>query len=110
MHVRFVAALSAVALISALACRPAPVQADTTWAADPGHSLAEFSVVHLAITHVRGSILISQASVVTPSSTNVPSSIVATLDAASVYTRKPDRDKDLKGPDWLDVTNIHSCG
>jgi polyisoprenoid-binding protein YceI len=106
MHVRFVAALSAVALILASACRPAPAAADTTWIADPGHSLAEFSVLHLAVTHVRGSILISQASVVTPDGSNVPSSIVATLDAASIDTRNPDRDNDLRGPGWLDVTRF----
>lgn len=106
MHVRFVAALSAVALISALACRPAPAAADTTWAADPGHSLAEFSVLHLGVTHVRGSILISQASIVTPDGSNVPSSIVAALDPASIDTRNSDRDNDLRGPDWLDVTRF----
>lgn len=36
----------------------------------------------------------------------MPSSIAATLDAASIDTRNPDRDGDLRGPDWLDVTRF----
>jgi polyisoprenoid-binding protein YceI len=82
----------------------APASADTTWVADPGHSIAQFSVLHLGFTKVNGSILIGQAKVVTSQDSNTPTSIDATLPAASIDTRNPDRDSDLKGPDWLDVT------
>jgi len=80
-----------------------PANADTVWMADPGHSLAQFSVLHLGITHVNGSILIGQAKIDTPSDSNVPTSIDATLPAGSIDTRNSDRDSDLRGPDWLEV-------
>ena len=77
--------------------------ADVTWSADPGHSLAEFSVIHLGVTHVRGSILISQATIVTSGENQTPTAINATLDASSIDTRNTDRDNDLRSANWLDV-------
>lgn len=80
-----------------------PAAADTTWTADPGHSIAQFTVRHLGFTKVSGSILIRKATVTTPQASTMPSAIFATLDAASIDTRNSDRDHDLRGPDWLDV-------
>ncbi|HZV80341.1 MAG TPA: YceI family protein [Candidatus Binatus sp.] len=102
--------LSAVAAaFMVLVCAVAPAWSavgDVTWSVDPGHSIAEFSVVHLGVTHVHGSILITQASVVTPAQSLVPTTIDAALDPASIDTRNSDRDSDLRGPQWLDVTNF----
>lgn len=104
MQQRVLCAATAGAAILALTCAPAPANAaDVTWLADPGHSIAQFSVRHLGFTKVSGSILIGQAKLITPQGSNVPTAIAATLPAASIDTRNPDRDSDLKGPDWLDV-------
>lgn len=106
MLFRPIAAATALLLLVTIQIQPSSAAGDVTWLADPGHSLAEFSVLHLGFTHVRGSIIISQASIVAPAGSNVPSSIAATLDAASIDTRNADRDKDLRGPQWLDVTTF----
>lgn len=96
---------SAATLLAVLvsAGTPANAAGDVTWLADPGHSIAQFTVRHLGFTKVNGSILIGQAKIVAPQGSNMPTAITATLTAASIDTRNPDRDSDLKGPDWLDV-------
>lgn len=104
MQQRVLWAAAAGAAFLALTYATAPANAaDVTWLADPGHSIAQFSVRHLGFTKVSGSILIGQAKIVAPQGSNVPTAITATLPAASIDTRNPDRDSDLKGPDWLDV-------
>ncbi|HEY6359148.1 MAG TPA: YceI family protein [Vicinamibacterales bacterium] len=106
MRPRFLITGNAAAVLVMLAFAGAPtlaLAADVTWLADPGHSIAQFSVRHLGFTKVNGSILIGQAKIVAPEGSNMPTSIAATLPAASIDTRNPDRDSDLKGPDWLDV-------
>lgn len=96
---------AAFGFVIALVCFAAPAHAaDVTWMADPGHSVASFSVRHLGFTKVNGSILVGQAKIIAPEGSNIPTSLSATLPAASIDTRNPDRDGDLKGPDWLDVT------
>jgi polyisoprenoid-binding protein YceI len=85
----FVAALTATAAAS-------------TISGDPGHSSAQFSVKHLAITTVTGTIpVLAWSATTTPAL--IPDSIVATLDAKSIDTRNSDRDKDLRGNAWLNV-------
>jgi polyisoprenoid-binding protein YceI len=106
MQSRVLAACSAATVLAVLSFAGAPARAlaaDVTWVADPGHSLAQFTVRHLGFTKVNGSILIGQAKIVTPQDSNMPTAISATLPTASLDTRNPDRDSDLKGPDWLDV-------
>jgi polyisoprenoid-binding protein YceI len=105
--IRSLSAVAATFIVVVSALAPARSAAgDVTWSADPGHSIAEFSVIHLGVTHVHGSILITQASVVTPAQSLVPTTIDAALDPASIDTRNSDRDNDLRGPQWLDVTNF----
>jgi polyisoprenoid-binding protein YceI len=106
MQSRVLIACSAATVIAVLSSASAPTRAlaaDVTWVADPGHSIAQFTVRHLGFTKVNGSILIGQAKIVTPQDSNMPTAISATLPAASIDTRNSDRDSDLKGPDWLDV-------
>jgi polyisoprenoid-binding protein YceI len=77
----------------------------TAWRIDPGHSTAEFSVRHLVITNVRGTIPIQQASMTTAPNSTLPVSITATLDATKVNTGNDNRDADLRGKDYFDVAN-----
>jgi polyisoprenoid-binding protein YceI len=105
MQHRVFTTASAATTLALLVCAILPVRAaaDVTWTADPGHSIAQFSVRHLGFTKVTGSIIIGQAKVVAPQGSTVPTAISASLPAASIDSRNPDRDSDLKGPDWLDV-------
>ncbi len=102
---RLIATAGALALALFLPFGPAIAANGVTWSADPGHSAAEFTVQHLVFTHVRGLIKLVDASIVVPQGAHIPTSVDATLDATSINTENPDRDKDLRGPDWLDVTH-----
>jgi polyisoprenoid-binding protein YceI len=74
-----------------------------TWQIDPVHTNISFSAVHMMVSHVRGEFDKFNGSV--SANGNDPSSvkIEATIDAASINTRSEMRDKDLKGPNFLDV-------
>jgi polyisoprenoid-binding protein YceI len=74
-----------------------------TFLADPVHSSANFTAVHLGISHVSGIIPIKSASVEMNESTNIPTSAKATLDPAGVDTRNDMRDGDLKSPHFFDA-------
>jgi polyisoprenoid-binding protein YceI len=94
----------AAALLLTIAVSATAARADVTFNIDPGHSLAEFTAVHFGITKVRGSILVTQGTVVVPPGSYVPTAVSATLNAASLDSRNADRDEQLHGPEWLDVT------
>jgi polyisoprenoid-binding protein YceI len=87
-----------------LACTISATAADVTWNADPVHSSATFTALHLGISHVTGIIPIKSASVVVPEGTNIPSSAEATLDPGGVDTRNDMRDGDLKSPHFFDAS------
>jgi len=78
----------------------------TTWRVDPGHSNAGFTVRHLIVTNVKGTIPIQRATIQTAEGSTLPESIDATLDAAKLNTGNDDRDSDLRGKDWFDVANF----
>ncbi len=77
----------------------------SSWKIDPVHSSAEFTAVHLGISHVTGTIPIESAKVVVPDGSNVPSSAEATLDIKGIDTHNDSRDNDLRSPHFFDVTN-----
>ena len=80
-----------------------PQVATTTWNIDPAHSVAEFKVKHMMISNVKGQFTgVSGTLTLDPS--DVTRSIVdATIDAASINTREPQRDAHLKSADFFDV-------
>jgi polyisoprenoid-binding protein YceI len=73
------------------------------WVADTSHSSAEFDVLHLGISHVRGTIPITSAEATTPAGQTRPSSVQATLDIARIDTHQSRRDNDLRSDHWFDV-------
>lgn len=75
----------------------------TTWTIDPNHSTAQFTVRHLAISNVSGNFTKVTGNVVLNDKDLTQSQVTATIDASSVDTRVPDRDKDLRSPNFLDV-------
>ena len=74
-----------------------------TYKIDPQHSSANFVVRHMMITNVRGGFSKVQGTVVWDPSALNQSSVEVTIDAASIDTREPDRDKHLRSADFFDV-------
>ena len=75
----------------------------TTWQIDPKHSSAQFAVTHLMISSVRGEFHQLKGTVVVDDADISKSSVNVTIDATTVDTREPDRDKHLMSADFFDV-------
>jgi len=75
------------------------------WTLDPGHSAVGFSVRHLMITNVRGEFDRFRGEVVYDAAHPEATRIAATIEVASLSTREPKRDADLRGPLFFDVDN-----
>jgi polyisoprenoid-binding protein YceI len=80
-----------------------PTTATRTYAIDPTHSSANFSVRHLMIAKVRGSFNNITGTIQLAADSPIPVSISAQIDASSIDTRDPQRDGHLKSPDFLHV-------
>jgi polyisoprenoid-binding protein YceI len=77
--------------------------ATSTWQLDPAHSSAQFSVRHLAISTVRGAFSKVTGTVLLDESDITKSSVNVSIDVATVDTREPDRDNDLRSDHFFDV-------
>jgi polyisoprenoid-binding protein YceI len=75
----------------------------TTYQIDPRHSSAGFGVTHLMISTVRGEFHGVTGTVVVDDSDVSKSTVNVTIDATSLDTREPDRDKHLKSEAFFDV-------
>jgi len=75
----------------------------STWTIDPDHSTAQFTVRHLVISNVTGSFTKVKGTVELNESDITKSQVSAVIDASSVDTRVPDRDNDLRSPNFFDV-------
>jgi len=99
MSHRRLGAVSAISLFFALSA----AAQTSTWNIDPNHSTAQFTVRHLAISNVSGAFTKVTGSVVLNEKDITQSQVNAVIDASSIDTRQPDRDKDLRSPNFLDV-------
>ena len=96
--------LRSVVLGSSVAALAFPVCAKvTTYKLDSRHSSAQFAVTHLMISKVRGAFHAVNGAVSVDDSDITKSSVEVTIDATTIDTREPDRDKDLKSSHFLDV-------
>lgn len=77
--------------------------ASTTWQIDPAHTAAQFAVKHLMISTVRGEFKGVTGTVLWDDKDMTKSTVDVTIDAKTVNTGEPDRDKHLKSPDFFDV-------
>jgi polyisoprenoid-binding protein YceI len=77
--------------------------ATSTWQIDPNHSAAQFAVRHLAISTVRGAFTKVNGTIQLDDKDMSRSSVEVTIDADSVDTRVPNRDKDLRSDHFFDV-------
>jgi polyisoprenoid-binding protein YceI len=78
----------------------------TTWMIDPAHSVAEFKVRHMMISNVKGEFSGIRGSLTVDDADLTNSRVQASIDAASVNTREPQRDAHLKSADFFDVENF----
>jgi len=76
-----------------------------TYNLDAVHSSVQFSVRHLAISHVRGEFTGLSGTLIVDPSDPTNSEVTVTIDASTVNTRTPDRDAHLKSADFFDVAN-----
>lgn len=91
-----------------------------TWQLDLSHSNVTFSVKHMMVTTVRGSLKIADGTLDFDPQRPEASSVAVRLDAASIDTGAEQRDAHLRSPDFLDVatypfiefrsTSIHRDG
>jgi polyisoprenoid-binding protein YceI len=75
----------------------------STWTIDPNHSQVNFSIKHMAVSTVRGSISGVTGTVVWDEKNPSKSSVEATIDAKTVSTNNEKRDAHLKSPDFFNV-------
>lgn len=75
----------------------------TRWTLDPGHSAVGFSVRHLMITNVRGEFERFRGEVHYDPSHPEATRIEAAIEIASINTREPKRDADLRGGLFFDA-------
>ena len=81
----------------------APQTAVTTWNIDATHSMAEFKVKHMMISHVKGHFTGVSGRLTLDEADITQSQIEATIDATTISTRDPQRDAHLKSADFFDV-------
>jgi polyisoprenoid-binding protein YceI len=70
---------------------------------DPQHAGAHFKVRHMMISNVKGDFSGVTGSVDFDPSNPAATHVEATIDAATISTREPQRDNHLRSPDFLDV-------
>jgi polyisoprenoid-binding protein YceI len=94
--------LRLLAFALALAAVPG-VAAAAEYTIDPVHTDADFTVVHLAVSKVHGSIPLT-AGTLTIGADDLPSAGTATFDMKNVSSGDDRRDQSLRGPNFFDVT------
>lgn len=75
----------------------------STWIIDTNHAQADFSIEHMSVSTVRGSIGGVNGTIVWDANDLAKSSVNATMDAATVSTNNGMRDKDLKSATFFNV-------
>jgi len=105
------AAVAAVALVvPVLAQVPAapaqPAPGPNTWTIDTGHSAAGFSVKHLLVSTVRGTLGPVKGTVEYDGKSIESLKADITIDVNFINTGNENRDKDLKSPNFFDVAQF----
>ena len=94
--------LATLAGILALAA-PLALAQTSTWTSDPAHSEVDFSVSHMAISHVHGRFGHVTATVTMDEKDITKSSVTATIDVTGVDTGEEARNNHLKSDSFFDV-------
>jgi polyisoprenoid-binding protein YceI len=91
--------------LSAALALPA-VAATATWQIDPNHANAQFTVRHLGISNVQGEFTKVTGTVVIDDEDISKSSVDATIDVNSLFTRVTMRDNDLKSERFFNAAQF----
>ncbi|MGZ3496756.1 MAG: YceI family protein [Vulcanimicrobiaceae bacterium] len=70
---------------------------------DASRSKAQFSVAHIYVETVTGTVPIVSGSVELAPGSSVPTTVTAVLDPTRIKTGEDDRDGALQAPDWFDT-------
>lgn len=76
----------------------------STWKSDPAHSEVDFTIRHMGISNVRGRFGTVDATLIWDEHDATKSTVNATINVAGINTGVPQRDNDLKGPHFFDVS------
>jgi polyisoprenoid-binding protein YceI len=93
---------SIIALGAALLAAPAFAQGPT-WNIDPNHSQAGFTIRHLGVSNVHGTISKISGTVTWDQADPSKDSVVADIDATTINTTVTARDTHLKSPDFFNI-------
>jgi len=84
----------------------APAFAQTSaWTIDTAHSSVEFTIRHMGVSNVHGSLGGVKGTVLLDEKNLTKSSVEATIETKTVSTGVDARDTHLKSPDFFDVAN-----
>lgn len=86
--------------------KPEATTAPSTWNIDPVHSTAQFKVRHMMISNVKGEFTGVAGKLEFDSADVTNSRLEATIEAATINTRDPQRDAHLRTADFLDVESF----
>jgi polyisoprenoid-binding protein YceI len=103
MHNRNVK-LFAAAIVAAMAIKVIPAQAADKYLLDPSHTTVMFGVSHLGFSKQLGRFNKVEGAFTLDEAAPEKSSVVVTIDAASIDTNDAKRDEHLRGKDFFEVT------
>lgn len=95
--------ISAVAAMAVSMLGVSALAQTSTWTIDPAHSSAQFSIRHMGVSKVHGSITGIKGTVIYDAKDASKSKVEATLDTNTVNTGVDARDKHLKSADFFDA-------
>jgi len=75
----------------------------TRWEIDPAHSSIEFTVRHMMVSKAKGSFGKFSGSATGDPKQPENASVEVSIDASSINSQNPDRDKHLRSADFFDV-------
>ena len=94
-----VALAAPTALVVSILAQPGP----NTWTIDPGHSAARFSVKHMMVSTVRGTLGKVMGTIEYDGKTVESIKADVTIDLATINTDNDSRDKDLKSDNFFNI-------
>jgi polyisoprenoid-binding protein YceI len=75
----------------------------TTWSVDSTHSVVEFKVKHMTISHIKGHFTRVSGTLLLNEDDLAQSSVEAAIEIDSIHTRDESRDEHLRGSEFFDA-------
>ena len=92
--------------IDGIGAQTQPAAGPNTWTIDSGHSTAGFSVKHLMVSTVRGTLGPIKGTIEYDGKSIESLAVDASIDVSAINTGNASRDKDLKGDGFFDVAKF----